>query len=281
MREESPYGLGEDTFRDVPIITLLSDFGERDPYVGSMKGVILSICRKARIIDITHDVAKFNIVEGGFILAAITRYFPVGTIHVAIVDPGVGTSRRGLLVRTKRSYLVGPDNGILWLAADKEGVEEVNEIRNPKYMLPEVSSTFHGRDVFCPVAAHLANGISMNEFGPETHDFMKLQFSRPTKNKGTVSGEVIHIDGFGNIVSNIMLKDIVELGIKLGSTVTVTVGSVVKKAKFCKSYGEVSEGEPLVLIGSTGFLEISINGRNAALEFKARERIRVSISQNQ
>jgi S-adenosylmethionine hydrolase len=278
MRKKSPSVSEKVNFRDSPIITLLSDFGDSDPYVGSMKGVILSICRKARIVDITHKVAKFNILEGGFILAASIPYFPPGTIHVAVVDPGVGTKRKALLVKTERSYLIGPDNGILMLAASQEGIEEVFEINNPRYMLSEVSSTFHGRDVFCAVAAHLANGVSLHEFGPKTNEYVKPKLSKPAITEGIASGEVIHVDDFGDIVTNITLKDLVELGIEPDSMITVAIGSVREKMKFCKSYGDVGVGEPLALIGSTGFLEFSINRGNAASAHKAKEGTGVSVS---
>jgi len=278
MRKKSSSGLDEISFQDSPIITLLSDFGDKDPYVGSMKGVILSICRKAMLVDITHNVAKFNVVKGGFILAAVVPYFPSGTIHVAIVDPAVGGRRKALLVKTKRSYLIGPDNSILMLAANQEGIEKVFEIRNPRYMLPKVSSTFHGRDIFCAVAAHLANGTSIDEFGSETHEYVKPEFSKPLTTKGAASGEVIHIDDFGNIVTNITLREMVELNIEPNSMITATIGSLTGKMKFCKSYGDVGTGEPLALIGSTGFLEFSINRGNAASTHEAKEGTRVSIS---
>nr|MDO8098044.1 SAM-dependent chlorinase/fluorinase [Candidatus Njordarchaeota archaeon] len=209
---------------------------------------------------------------------SVIPYFPSGTIHVAVVDPGVGGKRKALLVKTKRSYLIGPDNGILMLAANQDGIDKVFEIKNPRYMLLKVSSTFHGRDIFCAVAAHLANGISIDDLGSETHEYLKPKFSKPVTTKGTASGEVIHIDDFGNIVTNVTLKDIVELNIELNSMITVTIGSVTEKMKFCKSYGDVGIGEPLALIGGTGFFEVSINRGNAALFYKTHVGTQVAIS---
>ncbi len=143
------------------MITLTSDFGLKDPYVAEMKGVILTINPKATIIDVTHSVEKFNIGVGAFMLASAAPFFPKGTIHLAVIDPGVGTERRAILIQTKKGFFVGPDNGVLILAAQNQDIEHIYEISNPKFMLPQVSSTFHGRDVFAPAAAHLDKGINL------------------------------------------------------------------------------------------------------------------------
>jgi hypothetical protein len=264
-----------------PIITLLSDFGTRDPYVGSMKGVILSICRTARIVDLTHSIDRFSVSHGAYVLASVVSYFPVGAIHVCVVDPGVGTKRKALIVKTRRSYLIGPDNGVLMLAADREVIEKVIEITNSKYMLGEISSTFHGRDIFGPVAAHLANGIPMMEFGEETDSYNRVSFPRSTVSSGMLSGEVIHLDDFGNIITNISLADTRKLGIPLGTTVRVVIERSLYKMKFDRTYGDVAEGQPVALIGSVGLLEISVNSGNAASSFKARKGSRVTIYLNQ
>jgi S-adenosylmethionine hydrolase len=278
MRKKSPSASREVVSPDSPIITLLSDFGSTDPYVGSMKGVILSISKKATIVDITHSVAKFDVLEGGFILAAAVPYFPPGTIHVAVVDPGVGGRRKALLVKTKGYYLVGPDNGILMVAASQDRVEKVIEITNPRYGLSQVSSTFHGRDVFCAVAAHLANGVSIAEFGSETNDYVKLEFPKPDITGQTISGEVVHVDNFGNIVTNIKFTDMAEVGFERNTMITVTIGSVTERMKYGRIYGDVAVGESLALIGSAGFLEISVNQDNAASIHGAKKGTRVSIS---
>ena len=198
------------------IISLLSDFGQKDPYVAEMKAVILSINPQARIVDITHEVEKFNIRMGAFILASATPYFPPNTVHVAVVDPGVGTERRSIIVETKRGFYVGPDNGLLMLAAHKEGIVKVYHIDNPKYMLSRVSRTFHGRDIFAPAAAHLAAGTNPFEFGPAIEDYVFPEFVKSQAKRGEVVGEVLHIDGFGNIVSNISVEDLESAGFREG-----------------------------------------------------------------
>jgi len=253
-----------------PIITLLSDFGLRDPYVAEMKAVILSICRETSIIDISHEVEKFNIRMGAFILAQAARYFPEGTIHVAVVDPGVGTERRPIIVETKRSLYVGPDNGVLILAAQNESIKCIWEISNPKYMLKNISRTFHGRDIFSPVAAYLAKGVKPSEFGPEIHDPVKPSFVSPKIKKGVISGEIIHIDGFGNLITNIAQKDLKAACIYEGEFLSVQLGSEQLKLKVCSSYGEVPINTPLSIIGGTGFLEISVNQGNASKIFNAK-----------
>ena len=151
----------------MPIISLLSDFGLKDPYVSEMKAIILSICPNVTLIDITHEVSKYNIMEGAFILASATPYFPENTVHLAVVDPGVGSKRRPIIVRSKRHLYVGPDNGLLILAAKNDGIINVYHVVNEKYMRKEISSTFHGRDIFAPVSAYLANGVKPEEIGIE------------------------------------------------------------------------------------------------------------------
>jgi len=255
---------------DVPIITLLSDFGLKDPYVAEMKAVILSICPEARIVDISHEIEKFNIRMGAFVLASAAPYFPTGTVHVAVVDPGVGTKRRPIIVETKRCFYVGPDNGLLMLAAQKEGISHVYHVSNPRYMLPQVSRTFHGRDVFSQAAAHLARGCPPSEFGPEIHDYALPEFAKPYVKKGGLLGEVLHIDDFGNIVSNISAVDLEKMGVREGSLLHVKLRGKTWALKFCSAYGEVPAKKPLGIIGSSDFLEISINKGNASKVFKAK-----------
>ena len=264
--------------RSAPIITLITDFGTRDPYLGSMKGVILSICVKARIVDITREIDKFSVSHGAYVLASIVPYFPVATVHLCVVDPGVGTTRKALIVKTRRSYLIGPDNGVLILAADREGIEKVIEITNSKYMLDNVSSTFHGRDIFGPVAAHLANGIPITKFGEATDSFVRASFPKSRMSSGKLSGEVIHVDDFGNLITNISLPDTRELGITTGIMVRINVGRASRKMSFCRTYGEVGKGQPVALVGSAGLLEISVNTGNASSKFKARKGSQVTLS---
>jgi S-adenosylmethionine hydrolase len=254
----------------VAIITLLSDFGLKDPYVAEMKAVILSICPEARIVDISHEIEKFNIRMGAFVLASAAPYFPAGTVHVAVVDPGVGTKRRPIIVETKHCFYVGPDNGLLMLAAQKEGISHVYHVSNRQYMLPRVSRTFHGRDVFAPAAAHLARGCSPSEFGPEIQDYEFPEFAKPSVREDELLGEVLHIDDFGNIVSNISAGDLAKMGIQEGCPLHLKLKGETLILKLCSAYGEVPAKKPLGIVGSSDFLEISINKGNASKTFKVK-----------
>lgn len=251
----------------VPIITLTTDFGLRDSYVAEMKAVILGIVRDATIIDITHDVEKFNVRMGAYILASASRYFPNGTIHVAVVDPTVGTERRALLVQTDRDFLIGPDNGILTWALGKRRIEHVYEITNAQYILQK-SATFHGRDVFAPAAAHLALGAPPREFGPEVQKIVTPKFAHAIRKKDGLAGEVIHIDSFGNIITNFDREDLKKT--ETDSTVSVELKRVKLKLMLCEFYAKPSRKELLAVIGSHGFLEIGINQGNAAKCLKAK-----------
>lgn len=258
-----------------PIITLTTDFGLKDPYVAEMKGVILSISPKAMIVDITHGVGKFNIRMGAFALASAVPYFPKDTIHVAVVDPSVGTKRRALLIQTEHSFLVGPDNGVLALAASNQVIERVFRITNQKLMFPKQSSIFDGRDVFAPVAAHLANGISAREVGPEIHMIKKPQFVRIIRRNNVLVGEALYIDSFGNIITNLTLKELESLDI--GTEVKVRIKKSKLKLRLCRAYAERKSGKPLAIVGSHGFLEISMNQGNAAEYFKVEEGDRIAL----
>jgi S-adenosyl-L-methionine hydrolase (adenosine-forming) len=249
------------------MITLTSDFGLKDPYVAEMKGVILTINPKAAIIDITHDIEKFNIRMAAFILASATPYFPEGTVHLAIVDPGVGTQRRATIIKTKKSFFVGPDNGTLILAAQSQGIEQAYQLTNPKFMLPRISSTFHGRDIFAPAAAHLEKGVQPTEFGPEIEDLIKPKFSEVKHRSGSLIGEVLHIDAFGNLITNINEKEILQNHFK---TVNVELSRISLKLTFAKAYAEAEPKEPIILIGSHGFLEIALNQGDAAEKFHVK-----------
>ena len=250
------------------IITLTTDFGLKDPYVAEMKAVILSISPKTKIVDITHEIEKFNIRMGAYTLAAACPYFPKGTIHVAVIDPGVGTKRKAILIQTRNSYFIGPDNGVLALAVKGRGIRHIYRMENSKFTLPKISNTFHGRDVFAPAAAYLANGISPSEFGPEIPEIVMPKFVKITKTKTNLTGEIINIDGFGNIITNLREKDLGLMGTK--KMVNLKLKNTRLKLRLCKAYSEVKAQQPLVIIGSHNFLEISINRGNAAENFKIR-----------
>jgi hypothetical protein len=255
------------------IITLTSDFRLRDPYVAEMKAVILSISPSVAIVDITHEIEKFNVRMGAYILASASSYFPKGTIHVAVVDPGVGTKRRSVLMQISGSFYVGPDNGLLVLAAKNRSVEHIYEIANRKLMLPRVSSTFHGRDVFAPVAAHLANGMLPANFGPEVRNIVMPEFARIAERKDMLVGEVLHVDNFGNIITNFGEPELAQIRTK--TAVKLKLKSVGLKLKLCRAYADVNPHEPLAIVGSHDFLEISINQGNAAEIFKIHDGDRV------
>lgn len=236
------------------MITLTTDFGLKDPYVTEMKGVIFSINPAANVIDVSHLIDKYNIRMAAFVLASVAPYFTKGTVHVAVVDPGVGTARRAIAIQTKQAYFVGPDNGSLMLAAQTQGIEHIYELTNPAYMLPNVSSTFHGRDLFAPAAAHLDKGVKPKEFGAEIADPITPKFAHVERKNGSLFGEVLHVDGFGNVITNISQTEVSE-----AKSVKVNLHHVSLQLNFCKTYGESKPQEPLTLIGSHGFLELALN----------------------
>jgi S-adenosylmethionine hydrolase len=241
-----------------------------------MKAAILSICPNATIVDVTHEIAKFNIRMGAYVLASAAPYFPKGTIHVAVIDPGVGTQRRPILIRTQHGFFVGPDNGLLILAAQHQGIMDIHEITNPRLLLPRVSNTFHGRDIFAPAAAYLANGTPASAFGSQIRDAVKPKFTQVTQRKNVIVGEVLHVDNFGNIITNIGEKEVART--RAAYVVNVELSTQKLKLKFCKAYGEAKPQEPLALIGSHNYLEIAINQGNAAAEFKTKAGDKIKIS---
>jgi S-adenosylmethionine hydrolase len=191
---------------DLKVVSLLTDFGMQDPYVAEMKAVILTHCPQIRIVDISHEISKFNVHMGAFVLASAAPYFPDGTVHVAVVDPDVGTKRRPIIVETSRSFYVGPDNGVVMLAASRDGLRKVFVIERSSYLLSAVSNTFHGRDVFAPAAAGLAMGCDPSSFGREIQDYLVPSFAKPVVRAGAVLGEILHVDSFGNIITSIPVE---------------------------------------------------------------------------
>ncbi len=228
-----------------------------------MKGVILSISPQAQIVDVSHEVDKFSVRMGAYVLASGAPYFPDGTVHVAVVDPGVGTDRRAIIVQTKRGCFVGPDNGVLILASQAQEILHIHELSNPKFMLPTVSSTFHGRDIFAPAAAHFSQGVAPSEFGAEIYDPVIPKFARVEYKNGSLTGEVLHVDDFGNVITNVTPKD-------LSSTGSVKVGfhHVSLQLSLLKTYGEAKPREPAALFGSSGFLEVALNRGSFAEKYR-------------
>ncbi|XHH07982.1 MAG: S-adenosyl-l-methionine hydroxide adenosyltransferase family protein [Candidatus Bathyarchaeia archaeon] len=255
------------------LITLTSDFGIVDSYVAQMKGVILSINPSSVIVDITHEISKFNIQTGAYMLASAAPCFPKGTIHVAVVDPGVGTKRRAILITTKQGYFVGPDNGLLILAAERQGIISIYELTNPKLMLPEISGTFHGRDVFAPAAAYLEKGIKAARFGPRIDEPVRPEFVQVKRENGNIICRVLHVDSFGNIITNLRKADIPS------ENLNITIQDVSSlKLKLKKTYGETKPKDTMALVGSHGFLEIAVNRGNAAEKFNAKMGTEIAVT---
>jgi S-adenosylmethionine hydrolase len=252
------------------VVSLLTDFGLLDPFVAEMKAVILSICPEARIVDITHQVEKFDIRMGSFLLASAAPYFPEGSVHVAVVDPGVGAERRPLVVETGRAVYVGPDNGILIPAARREGIVHVYELTNRSLMREEVSATFHGRDIFAPAAAHLASGTLPLECGAEIADFVQPSYAEPRFDGKSATCEVYHIDSFGNIVTNLPDKNLAGLGLSVGEKVILMLGKKRLSARFVRTYSDLGGKEFGVLVGSHGFIEIACREASAARRLRVR-----------
>jgi S-adenosyl-L-methionine hydrolase (adenosine-forming) len=251
------------------IIAFLTDFGLKDGYVAQMKAVA-STLTDARFIDITHDIAPQNIPEGAYILQTVTPYFPPGTIIVAVVDPGVGTKRKGLVITTKNHVLIGPDNGLLMPAAHTLGDFTVYEITNERLMNKPVSSTFHGRDIFAPVAAHITNGVPFVEIGPRTTDYVDYTIEPACIKEGCLSGKVVHIDRFGNVITNITSQQMAQY-FEDQRMIRISIAGADKKMLFAPTYGCVSKGSPLATIGSTGFLELTVDHGNAAQELNLKQ----------
>jgi S-adenosylmethionine hydrolase len=254
--------------RKRPIITLLTDFGTKDHYVASMKGVILSINPRCTLIDITHHVKPHAIEEGAFILASAYSSFPKGTIHLSVVDPGVGSLRKPVLLVTENYFFVGPDNGLFTFATWDEKVKQAICLTNRRFFIRRVSTTFHGRDVFAPVAAHLSLGTLPKVFGREIKSWVKLPIQGPRMEKGVLSGEILHIDVFGNLISNIREGELIYFAKK--RPVVVRAGKVsIRGMK--KGYWEGKRGEVMALIGSGGFLEVSVREGNAGKVLKLKK----------
>ena len=251
------------------IIALLTDLGSKDFYVGAMKGIIYSICPEVTVVDITHQITPYNLQEGSRTLYHTAKEFPPGTIFVAVVDPVTGTKTRPMVLLTlDGKYFVGPDNGIFSLVFREVGVRKIYQIKNPKWLRQKgVSKTFHGRDIFAPVAAHLAAGWPVEEVGPEIKAYSLLSY-KPAKRKGNrIEGEVTAADRYGNVILNIPGKLFEEFGIKRGTKLQVHFKNKTLMIQWAATYGEVPEGEGVILISGGGFLELAVNRGNAARKY--------------
>lgn len=260
------------------IITLLTDFGTEDTYAGVMKGVIASLCPDARVIDLTHEVPPQDIATGAFLLDVSVDYFPEGTIHVAVVDPGVGTARKPVALRTAKAFFVGADNGIFTLVLQRQKLLQAVCLDNPQYHLPHPSATFHGRDIFAPVAAYLARGTPLEYLGTPLTRLQRLPLPRIRVDWQGIRATVVHIDRFGNAITNLTRADYEAWCVRWD--VKEPVVEVVKGGMWlpiCRTYSDVSHGQPLALFGSSERLEVAVNRGNAAqvLSLRRGDAVRV------
>lgn len=246
-----------------PIITLTTDFGIQDHFIGTIKGVLMATVPDVRIVDICHAVQAFDVLDGALTIAQSYAYFPAGTVHMVVVDPGVGTERRALAVSTEKYFFVAPDNGVLSLIYDREERLSVRHITADHYFLQPVSNTFHARDVFSPIAAYLAKGVDPARMGDEVSDFVRFSAPRPKPVDGrTLRGVVLRVDRFGNLITNITPEDAPRVfgGEKRGFKIVIGNKEI---SKIRNAYAEGAPGEVFGILGSMGYLEIAAN-RGAA-----------------
>jgi hypothetical protein len=264
------------------IVTLLTDFGTADYFVGALKGAVLAANPLARVVDITHEVPPFDVEAGAFTLRAAFETFPEGTVHVGVVDPGVGSARRAIAVEGRSHTFVGPDNGLFGHVYERAGPSRVFHLTNANFFRREVSSTFHGRDIFAPVAGALAGGVRAEELGPEVFDFVRLPSAAVERAAdGTLVGAVIHVDRFGNLVTNITPADLDEASVARGARLRIKGREVRRFQRFFAEDFEGS-GEPFAVWGSAGLLEVAVFRDSAArvLGVGRGERVEVKSGQN-
>ncbi|HKK25782.1 MAG TPA: SAM-dependent chlorinase/fluorinase [Gracilimonas sp.] len=255
------------------IITLTTDFGLQDHYVSAMKAVMLGIAPDVRFVDVSHEIPAQDIMAGAWVVKNTAFLYPPGTVHLVVVDPGVGTSRHPIALKIRDQYFVGPDNGIFSLLF-KEYEYEAYKLNNSTYWAQGLSNTFHGRDVFAPVSAHLSTGVSLDEVGEPIDDLVTYHWAVPIADKDGLQGWVVHIDRFGNLITNISDK-LIEDHLKR-KTVKIYVGNTMLN-KVVSTFGDVEEGEPAAFIGSSGMLEIGINKGNAARMLSVDKGAQISI----
>lgn len=255
------------------IITLLTDFGINDEYVGVMKGVILSVNPDATIIDITHQIDPQDLVQAAYLIKASYKYFPKGTVHVVVVDPGVGSNRAIVALKFTEYIFLGPDNGVLTLLTKEKKPDTIIRVDNSSYFLESVSQTFHGRDIFAPVAAHLSRGVAITKLGTpiDQRDLVRLSIKKPFISKtGELIGTIVSVDRFGNLITNISLEDLDKLGsLEQGEKLIIRIGNKQIKS-LAKSYQSVKPQTPLAIIGSRGLLEIAVNCGSAKRYFMVK-----------
>ena len=253
------------------LITLTTDFGLNEHYVGAMKGVIYNIHPSAVVVDITHGVQSFDILDGAIAISQAYSYFPKDTIHLVVVDPGVGSARRPILATVGKHFFLAPDNGVLSMVYQREEGVSVRHISAEHYFQTPISNTFHGRDIFAPVAAYLSKGVDTAKFGEEITDFVRFAAPRPKAAASNAwKAVVLKTDKFGNLITNITPQDVPQLFTGASPAFKLTVGKA-EITKLCTSYSDGASGELFALLGSTGFLEISAN-RGAASRLAGAEK---------
>jgi S-adenosylmethionine hydrolase len=256
------------------LITLTTDFGYSDPYVGIMKGVIAGISPQARVIDLSHGIPPQNVMAGALVLRHAVSYFPRGTVHVAVVDPGVGGARRPILIESEGSYFIGPDNGVLSLALEGKQPDRVIHLTNSTYHLRPTSATFHGRDIFTSVAAYLALGVAAPAFGEPLESLARLKFPEVSRTARRLQGEIVYIDHFGNLFTNIRERDLTGLA---ADQLVVSVGDVAIRG-WASNYAAAAPGEFVALINSWGLLEIALCEGSAERRAAARVGDKISVT---
>ncbi len=263
-----------------PTIVFMTDFGTANDAVAICKAVIIGIAPDARIMDITHQVTPFSIEEGARFLAGVTPYYPAGTVFLVVVDPGVGTSRKAVIVKTKKEqYFVLPDNGLITPVVDRDGLEGAHEITNPAWMIGDkISSTFHGRDIFSPTAAHLAEGEDWTQAGPEVPELVRLAPKTATIDEKGATGEVIGLDDpFGSLITDVQGDDFKKMGYDLGDKVTLEIDKKQYKFPFVKTFGGVPVGQPLVYIDSRGRVGVAVNQGDFSKEYNVKPPVPIFI----
>jgi S-adenosylmethionine hydrolase len=245
-----------------PIVTLTTDYGTNDHLVGVMKAVILSINPEINIVDITHSVLPHDLLDGALAIGQAYKYFPPKTVHVVVVDPGVGTARRPILVASDTHYFVAPDNGVLSSVYDQTEALYVWNIISEHYFRQPVSNTFHGRDIFAPVAAWLTKSWQSGAFGEPIEDFVRFALPKPKTNGNVVKGVVLKVDQFGNLITNLRAEDVPAVSAE-GGKFTIKAGNATVN-KLVPTFASGANGEAIGLIGSSGYLEISVNKANAS-----------------
>ena len=246
------------------IVTFTTDFGLNDPFVGVMHGVVLNIHPDTAIVDLCHAVASYDVMDGAWTIAQSYRFFPPRTVHVVIVDPGVGSTRRPILVETENHVFVAPDNGVLSMVEARETKFTVRHVTADRYFLQPVSQTFHGRDVFAPIAGWLSKGIAPADFGPEITDYIRLPLAQVERiGDDSLRGQVLKVDKFGNLITNIGVQDAPALFANDAPPVNILIaGQTI--TRLCRSYAEAGEDEVFAIVGSSGYLEIAARQASAA-----------------